>query len=225
MPDDLPVVDSPVADAPVAPEVTAPTVPEGYYPREYVEGLRGENQKYRERFEPVANTFQSLDEEMRDSWLQLIQMSQNDDGDFRAELAKQLGFNLPQEEAPQYLTATDVQRMLADERSQQQQAQALDEVYRKAEGLGYQRDTEDMVRFLWHLNQGDTPDYEAAHKAIQGSRQSVIDAYIKEKADQAQVPRQPNSPTGQPAKESVEPKTFADARAAATARFASERGQ
>lgn len=218
-PAENPVVVTPEVVAPASVETPSPAIPDGYYPREEVEKLRRENQAYRERYQPFERTFGEMDEEAREAYLQLARMHNDDDPNTRKQLADTLGFALPPDESPVYLTQQDLDARLAEREQQTAQTQAMEGIYLRAENLGYRRDTREMVSLLWELNQMETPDIEAADKIIKADRQKTIDDFMKKKTEQAETIGMLETP-GVAGRPDMEIKSLADSRKAAEARLA-----
>ena len=209
LPDDSLIVDpSPDPSPEPSPEPVADTrAPVSDYERR----LREENAEYRKRWSPYEELFDGFDDDDRAAVEQLVRLAKTGDADARTQVAEVFGLQLPPEETPEYMTPAQVQAMLDAREAERDQQSAIESVYQRAESFGYKRGSEEMVRFLWHVNQQDEVDYDAAHSAIQGERQRYIDEYLKEKGAQAGgTITQPSTPASTP-QTAPPPKTFAEA--------------
>lgn len=169
--------------------------------------------------------FDGFDDDGKAAWRQMIQLAKDGSPEAIKAVADAFGLQVPEDAyQPQYLTQQQVQDMLDARDAQFQEQQAIDGVYRQAEALGYERNTEQMVRLLWHLNNMETPDIKAADKAIKDHEAKVISDYIAKKGAQAgAVPQQPDAGGSAPPTDAAPPKTPREASAAARARFAAAR--
>lgn len=201
---------------------SSPSGPDG--PSDYERRLREENAEYRKRWGQYEELFDGFeDDDTRGAVEELVRLAKSGDPAAVTQVAEVFGLQVPEGENPEYMTRAEVEAFYSERDQERAQQSAVEDVYRQAESLGYKRDTEEMVRLLWHLNQQDVPDIQSAHEQISGERQKIIDAYLEEKRQTArETPRQ-SAGGGSVPNTSKPPSTPTEAREAALARFAANR--
>ena len=213
LPTNTPPADSLIEPSPdPTPEPSPEPAPDTRAPvSDYERRLREENAEYRKRWSPYEELFDGFEDDDRAAVEQLVRLAKSGDEEARTQVAQVFGLQLPPDETPEYMTPAQVQAMLDERDAESAQQSAIESVYQRAESFGYKRGSEEMVRFLWHVNQQDDVDYEAADAAIKGERQRYIDEYLKEKGAQAGgTITQPSTPASTP--QTAPPaKTFAEA--------------
>lgn len=216
------IVETPPVETP--PVVEAPTHADSVPWDRYAEVQR-EAAERRVQLKEYNELFDGFDDDGKAAWRQMIQLAKDGSPEAIKAVADAFGLEVPAETyQPEYLTQQQVQEMLDARDAQFQETQAIEGVYRQAEALGYERNTEPMVRLLWNLNNMDTPDIKAADKAIKDYDAKVIADYIKSKGGQAAtVPMQPEGGGSATPTTVTPPKTPREASAAAKARFEAAR--
>lgn len=216
-----------------APEAT-PDAPE-VFDRAYVEKLRDESARYRTRARDYEQTFEGMEDSLREGWLELIRLANSDDPQAMDTLAQMLGFEVaeePQEpvvptDAPQYLTREEAaqiareeaQRLYESEQAQRAEADAIGAVASEAKDLGYEQGSLEYVQLLYlanEIDQGSLPPgkslLQVAHEQLEDRNQKAYDAWVASKVDQANG--SPVAPSGNGTSPSIErvPKSWDDAR-------------
>lgn len=186
--------------------------PEEIFDRKYVEGLREEAAKYRTRARDYEQTFGEMPPELRDGWLELINVAQSGDPEAIQVLGQMLGFQggqQPQEEQyqPDFVSREDAAAIARQEAynvtqqyaTQQNQVQAVNEVVSEAKQLGYDQGSPDYVNLLWFADQIDVQALPAgetllgfADKQVKEHKQAEFQAFIAAKEEEARTsPAQP----------------------------------
>ena len=219
---DIPIEATP--DLPVSQDPPQDSSPSERPPvSEYERRLREENAEYRKKWGKYEELFDGFeDPEQREAVETLVELAKSGDDAARGQVAEIFGLSVPEPEAPNYMTRDDFEREWSERMSKVEQDNAINDVYKQAESLGYERDTEDMVRLLWHLNQMDEPNIKAADEAVKGQKQQIIDEYLSSKKKTADsTPRQPTGAAAVP-NLGTPAKTFKEARDRAAARYSQQ---
>lgn len=175
------------------------------FERPYVEGLRRENQRYRQRAKRYDEVFSDYSEEDREFLLGLaadIRQNPAQAAQRAAQLAQALQASTPPDEAPvtpqeaQYLTANDVQRMLAERDQRNAQEAEVANVFKSAESMGYKQDTPELIELLYVAANETDNDLKAADAAIKARRQKIIDDYLAQKAKESDQTPDTRTPGG-----------------------------
>lgn len=204
------------------------------FPRDYVEKLRRESAGYRERAkqaEQYEQYFGGYDDSDRQVWFGLAQTMQSDPR-AAAEYMKQISdgiLNDYQEQVPQAQQNPGNPNYVTMEQFQQwQQNSALESevagIEREATAMGYNTNSAEYIQLLWTAQHQTNGDLNAAHEAINGERQRIIDEYLATKSqDASRMPQTPGASGASPGGQR-ELKTWADAQAALEARIAAAEG-
>lgn len=187
-------------------------------PSDYERELRAENAEYRKKWGRYEQLFDGFDDDRRSAVEQLVELAKTDDPEALAQVAEVFGLQVPDSE-PAYMTREEAAAMFEEREQAREQQAAIDRIYDQAEGLGYKRGSEEMVRLLFHMNQMEDPDIQAAHDAVKGYDQQVIDKYLESKRADARDSIQPHDVPGRVPSAGKAPKTPEEARAAALARL------
>lgn len=185
----------PVTEAPATSNATgsdAPTTTEpDTFPRSYVEELRQEAAKYRNKAKQFE-AFESYSDEDREVWTHLAKTIV-EDPKAGAQLLQDIAKNLTAEEQqeladamgeqePKYMTLEDYKRL----QSEQEMNQRVAAIERDAQGLGYQLGSTQYKHLLLVASNETGGDIHKAHEAIEGQKQRIIDEYLASKARDAE---------------------------------------
>jgi hypothetical protein len=240
-PEEAPAEASPptqTAEAPTTPEADPFESGADSFPREYVQKLRQEAAGYRTRareLEEAYSAFAPYSAEDRQVWTSLAKTMVDDPkqaAKWMREIAEAVAIDYPDEPAPaaepdgegsepQFLTKADYDKLRADERKQTDVVR----IEAEAKALGYDLDGRDYVNLLLIAQHETKGDITAAHEALKGDRQKIIDEYLSSKqADAQNAPVAPAGPVGTPASGERPIKDFKDARAALEEYLAAQPG-
>lgn len=225
---------TPAADPDPTPEPAADTTPAAEpdaddpwdagadtFDRPYVESLRKENQRRRQRSKRYDEVFDGYTDDERDFLLNLaseVRSNPAQAAQRAAQLAQVLGAtpaeqqqvaNEVDESGP--LTAKDIAQIIdqqlsardqrhAAQQQEQEQKAAVAEVFTDAEKLGYEQDTPEFINLLYVAARDQEHDpataLQLAHKQIQAQRQQVIDDYLAQKAKESDQTPDTRTPGG-----------------------------
>jgi hypothetical protein len=193
------------------------------FSREYVQDLRKEAAEWRTKYQSARQYEELFDgfesDDQRAAVQQLVELARTGDEDAVKQVAEVFGLEVPDSQ-PDFMTRSDFESEWESRMSKVEEDRAIEDVYSQAEGLGYKRDSEDMVRLLYRVNQMDEPDIKAAHEQLTGERQKIIDDYLESKRQDARDTPRPTPEGGSAPNTKTPPKTLEEARRAALARFA-----
>lgn len=204
---EIPGEPAPAADLAPAPEAVAePTAPElpadpssdpDWFDRKYVEELRQENARYRQRAQTFEQAFDGYEEEDRQFLLGVAQGLRSEDPATRARAAVLMqqaadgvlgstgGFDEPE---PQYLTEAQLTAILDSREAKRIEQDTVRSLFDQAKALGYNVDDDGdadtlVLMGLTHKHGGDI---NAAHQALEARKQQIIDAYLASKTAEAE---------------------------------------
>lgn len=205
------------------------------YWQDQINEKRDAEARYRLRAKGYDETFDGMDDSLREGWLELIRVANSGDEGAMDQLASMLGFEIEGEpqtpldapEQPQYLTREEAAEIARQEarnlyeadRAQQQEADSIKAVSSEAEKLGYDVSTRAYVDLLFEANKIDQSTIppgksllEVAHEHLEAERQAEYDAWVQSKVDQANG--SPVAPSGNGGSPSIErtPKSWDEAR-------------
>jgi len=202
--------------------------------RKYIESLRRESAGYREKAKAAAQYeeyFGSYDDQDRQVWFGLAQEMQRDPK-AAAEYMKQISdgiMNSYQEQVPAAQQNPSNPNYITMEQFKSWQEQTALEaevagIEREAGAMGYNPNNAEYIELLWTAQHQTNGDLNAAHEALEGNKQRIIDEYLASKSQDAG--RMPQAPGGQGAAPGGqrELKTWADAQRALEARIAAAEG-
>lgn len=210
-------------------ESTEESTEQKTFPQEYVHELREEAKGYREALSEYEKVF---GDEVGQTWKTAAEMWRENPeavAQWMAENAKPFLNDDDDEDdvdddddaAEPFVTIDMLQEVLNERDETFQEAQALAELDRMAESLGYSPDSPEYVELLWFANNETEGDLEAADAKVKERREALlselIDAKKGERENAASLP--PEGSGGAPSNE--KPITsWGDARASAEARIA-----
>lgn len=179
------------------PELAPADLPEARDPvpwSEY-EKLRHENADYRKRWQPIEQTFSKVHPDDAAALLSLVETYANDPAqaaEVMRSYAEALAANggeavMDTADEEDYLTASQVERMLTEREQRQAEAAAVAQIERDAVTLGYNPESEDYVALL-HLASKNGGDLQAADAALKAKVQKQVEAELAKLRDMAQVP-------------------------------------
>lgn len=221
-----------VVEAPEAP--AADETEQETFDRKYVEELRRENAKWRTRTHSYEETFDGMEDSLREGWLELIRLANSDDPQAMDTLAQMLGFEIEQPEepvvptdVPQYPTREEAaqiareeaQRLYEADQAQRAEQAAIEGVASEAKSLGYEQGSLEYVQLLYLANEVDQSTLppgksllQVAHEQLEARNQAAYDAFIARKT--ADAGGSPIAPSGNGTSPSIErvPKSWDDAR-------------
>lgn len=194
------------------------------FDRAYVQKLRSEAARYRERSKRYVDSFEGYEEEAVSEWLNLAKNFREDPAGTAKELAElsaQILKNYEQEEqAPAETTGEEEDRPLTmseyramrDKENQESQRKAdVARIEGDAKALGYDLKSVDYKLLLLTAKESSDGSLQKAHEMIQANRQAQIDAYIAEKAGQSNTV-QPAGSASVPPSQERQIRSFDDAR-------------
>lgn len=206
------------------------------FSREYVEGLRRENAKYRDRARTYEEVYGDYTDDDQQVWFNMARLFQSDPKQgaaYMESLAKEInqeygaeaeaefraGAKEVQESAPLpegVLTVETYKQMRAEEKAQEDGAKAIADVESEAQTLGYDLNSQSYIDLLWTATNQTDGDLQKAHEAVQAHNQGIIDAYLAEKGAPGYTPP---SGGGQGPSHATEIKTFEQAKASTMQRL------
>lgn len=226
--------ETPSADAKVEAAVAATGQTEDKWDpetRKYIESLRSESAKYRQRGQKYNEVFDGYEDEAVDEWLSLADTLKNDPraaAERFQEIAQAiLDAQLEQEEeeptqAPEGdrpLTRAEVEAMLAERERQADLKQRTAQIELDAKTLGYQLGSEDYDELLYTASRLKNGSIQDAHAKLLAKKQAVIDGYVQSLA-QKPAPTVPGD--GSPASGEQKLRTFEEANSALDAWLANQ---
>jgi hypothetical protein len=216
---------APVAEAPAPPpepEGAAPAPTAESFPRDYVEQLRNEAAERRVALKPYEDAFKDYTPEEKDTWLNLAKITQSDPlagADYFEQIAKALREQnspvdpntlTPEERAARAADEriTAFEQKQKEEREEAARQEAVAQVNREAQELGYELGTAPYMSLLFYAQHETEGDLKLADAKVKADRQKIIDDYVAAKAGAPPV-----SPVGATGTEVHEPpKSMEEAR-------------
>ena len=234
---------APVVEAPIAPEVPAVEVtpaadakveaavaetgqtedkwdPET---RKYIESLRGESAKYRQRGQRYNEVFDGYEDDAVNEWLDLANTLKEDPraaaerfqsiatAILESQTDPEPEVTLDPETADAPLTRAEFDKLMAEREKAADLKRREVQIEVDAKTLGYQPGSDDYDELLYVASRLKDGNIQKAHERMTAKKQAVIDAYV---ASLGGKPAPTVPADGSPASGEVKLKTFEDANKA-----------
>lgn len=213
---------------------TEPTAEPKVYDEAYVKRLRDENAKYRTRAKDYDEVYGDLDDEDRQTWLELAKAWKTDPKSgveqmdrivqaareqFKEDVAEL------EEELDRPLTRREYQEMQAKAAQDAEDAASVARINGEAEKLGYTVGTRAHRTLLMvAAEEVDDGDLAKAHEILKAEKQAAIQEYLDAKVREAENGlTQPPAGNGTAPSGAKQIKTWDDAARASAARFEAAR--
>lgn len=229
---------TPAADAAVEAAVAATGQTEDKWDddtRKYIEDLRSESAKYRQRGKRYNEVFDGYEEEAINEWLDLANTLKSDPraaaGRFQ-EIAEAIlaaeQEAAGQEEAPgaeapaaETFTRADFERLMAEREAKMDLDRRVAQIEVDARGLGYTVGSEAYQELLWIASNLPSGSIQEAHDRLEAKYQAYYDRRVQALGGKP-APQVPDPNGGVAAPGDGKLKTFADANAALDAWLANQ---
>lgn len=226
---------TPSADAKVEAAVAATGQTEDKWDpetRKYIESLRGESAKYRQRGQKFNDVFDGYEEDAVNEWLELATTLKNDPRaaaerfqtiaqailEAQEEVAPEAPVDHAAQDAP--LTRAEFEALMAEREQQAALKARTIQIEVDAKSLGYEKGTEDYDELLFVASRLPNGSIQDAHAKITAKRQAVIDRYVASLAAKP-APTVPD-PNGAPASGERKIRSFDEANTALDAWLANQ---
>lgn len=213
----------PAAEGAPAPDGSPGGSTRDSYTRAEYEAVQREAKNLRDKYVPYRDTFEKYPDEDREAWLWLAQEYQtNPQGAIEAmerlvQASKEGAKPDPEAEKP--LTRAEFEAELARREQESTSSRLVEDLHKEAEALGYKRGSLELSDLFFIAQHETEGDLTKAHEKMQERDQKIIDAYLERKRIEAGGSPRVVSSGGPAGEQPTQPKTFAEASAAAKERF------
>lgn len=192
------------------------------FPRDYVEQLRNEAADRRVALKPYEDAFKGYESDEVQTWLGLIKLVQENPAEgaaYMAQVAQALGnqysppdpSTLTPEQRAAQVTQSEIEKFKQEQKEEREREalqRQVEELNKKAEGLGYELGSSGYLSLLHYAQHKTNGDLDKAHTLVQADVQKIIDAYVQGKA--GAPPVSPGAGVGSPVPS--QPETLEEAR-------------
>lgn len=197
------------------------------FSRKYVEDLRKESARYRERAKKYEDVFSNYEDDEQEILLGIARQLLDDPTAGAQEMQRiaQAILNDPtpdredEQGDPAFLTREEYLQLRQQEKEQERLNQDVAQIQREAREMGYDPDSIDYKILLLVASEREDGDLKAAHEEIGKWREAGLSDYLASKERDADATPTPQVGGAAASGEKRNPRDFTDAKAALQARL------